>query len=258
MAEKTRLLVVGVDGATWSVIKPNLDKLPYFAKLMREGKHKSLIVKEQVLSPSLWATIFSGKTLEEHKHSNFVIDGKLQVRDDIKVPFVWDLLEEKGIDVKALQIPFIMPPYNFKCEYMPIGYGASKNLNELEQDTDAITEKALGILKQNPEIFIVVFSALDKVQHFHWGEELVLGWYKKIDTALGMLMGHAEKIIVVSDHGFCARGEAKVQTLPEMSADGEKLKGDHHEEAILITKNVNYEIREHKGVFSAIMHEMGA
>ncbi len=253
----TELLVVGVDGAAWSVIKPNLDKLPYFAKLMREGKHKSLIVKEQVLSPSLWATIFSGKTLAEHKHSNFVIDGKLQTRDDIKVKFVWDALDGK-FDVKALQVPFIMPPYNFNCEYLPIGYGASKNLNELEQDTDAITEKALGILKGNPDLFIVVFSALDKVQHFHWGEGLVLGWYRKIDTALGMLMKYAGKIIVVSDHGFCARGDAKVQTLPEISADGEKLKGDHHEEAILITKNINYEINEHKDVFGAIMHEMGA
>lgn len=253
----TKLLVVGVDGAAWSVIKPNLDKLPYFAKLMREGKHKSLIVREQVLSPSLWATIFSGKTLEEHGHSNFVIDGKLQTRDDVNVRFAWDALDGK-FDVKALQVPFIMPPYNFKCEYMPIGYGASKNLNELEQDTDAITEKALGILKENPDLFIVVYSALDKVQHFHWGEELVLGWYKKIDTALGMLMKYAEKIIVVSDHGFCARGEAKVQTLPEISADGEKLKGDHHEEAILITRNINYEIKEHKDVFNAIMNEMGA
>ena len=98
----------------------------------------------------------------------------------------------------------------------------------------------LEILKsQAPELFIVVFSALDRVQHFHWGEPIIRSWYQKIDKILGALEKFAKKIIIISDHGFCGVGKARVKTLPKVNEKGEKLKGDHHQEAILITKNIN-------------------
>jgi hypothetical protein len=59
------------------------------------------------------------------------------------------------------------------------------------------------------------------------------------------------KLIVISDHGFCSFGEAKVQTLPEQTPDG-KLKGDHHEDAFLATVNVDYEILKPQDVYYAV------
>lgn len=50
-----------------------------------------------------------------------------------------------------------------------------------------------------------------------------------------------KRLIVISDHGFCSFGDAKVQTLPEYTKEG-KLKGDHHKNAFLLTVNVDYEI----------------
>ena len=251
----TKLLVIGLDAATWRVIRPNLDQLPYFKKLMEQEEHKNIIAQDAVLSPAIWCTIFSGKTLAEHGHKKYVVDDKLQARKDVKVQFVWDILNDK-FDIRALQIPFVIPPYNFNCEYKAIGHGASYDLDELAEDVDKLFFKALEILKQSPDIFIVVFNHLDRLQHFHWGEPLILAWYKKMDKILSMLTKYGEKLIIVSDHGFCSKGEAKVQTLPNKNDKGEFLKGDHHEQAILITKNISYSINKHKDIFKAILDEM--
>lgn len=249
----TKLLVIGIDGAAWSVIRPNLDQLPNFKRLMEEGESKSLFVKDVVLSAAIWATIFSGKSVKEHGHEKYIVDEKLQTREDIKTGFIWDVLDSK-YRIKALQIPFVMPPYNFNCDYEPVGFGASSDLSELEEDTEGVLKKSLEILKEDLDAFLVVFGALDKVQHFHWGEPLILDWYRRMDHILGELGRYGQKLIVVSDHGFCSRGEAKVQTLPEKNSKGEPLKGDHHEEAILITKNIDIDsINEHKDIFNAII-----
>ncbi|MBW2988082.1 hypothetical protein DRJ48_00155 [Candidatus Woesearchaeota archaeon] len=250
----THLLVIGLDAATWSVIKPNLGVLPNFKQLMEEGQAKSLFVEGKILSAAVWCTIFSGKSVEEHGHDNFIKDGNVVKREDIKVEFIWDVLD--GIcDIRALQIPFVYPPYNFKCDYTPVEFGLSSKLDDLEQDTDGIFYKAIDILEENPDVFIVVFTALDKLQHFHWGEPIVLEWYKKFDKILGVLSKLAEKLIVVSDHGFCAKGEARERTLPDKTPEGE-LKGDHHEEAILITRGISYPIKTHKDIFYAIKEEV--
>ena len=252
----TKLLTIGIDGATWKIIKPNLDQLPNFRRLIEEGDHGSIFVKDNiVLSAAIWCTIFSGKSTEEHNHHKFVVDGNLQTREDVKVKFIWDVLN-KDYDIRVLQVPFVMPPYNFNADYSPIGYGASSDLKELEEDTEKLFKRSTEILGKNPEIFMVVFGALDRVQHFHWGEPLILDWYKKMDKVIGKLASYGEKLIIVSDHGFCSRGGAKVQTLPDRNDRGEPLKGDHHEEAILITKNINCQIRDHKDIFPAIIKNL--
>jgi len=250
-----KLLVIGIDGATWKIIKPHLSELPNFQNLMKTGESKSLFVEDVVLSAAIWCTIFSGKSTKEHGHEKYVVNENLQLRDDIAVDFIWDVLDKK-YDVKALQVPFVMPPYNFNCTYDPVGYGVSSDLNELKEDMDNLASRSLELLKNNLDIFIVVFGMLDKLQHFHWGEPIILEWYKKIDKILGTLIEYGEKLIIISDHGFCSRGEARIQTLPDKNNKGESLKGDHHEEAILITKNINYEINHHKDVFNVILKEI--
>jgi hypothetical protein len=62
---------------------------------------------------------------------------------------------------------------------------------------------------------------------------------------------------IISDHGFCSFGDAKVQTLPQHTKEGQlKLKGDHHEDAFLVTVNVDYEIERPQDVFFAVMEEV--
>ncbi|MFC2174360.1 alkaline phosphatase family protein [archaeon] len=249
----TKLLVIGVDGATWKVIKPNLDSLPNLKKMIEEGASGTIVLPEgeAVISPAIWTTMFSGVPGSQHGHEKYVKNGELQKREDIPVKFCWDLLPDK---IVALQVPFIIPPYNWNCDYMPPGFGASKEEGELHQDVAGITAKAKEILAANPECAIVCYNHLDRVQHFHWGEgEYILEWYKLIDEQIGQLIGKAEKTIIISDHGFCGVGEARTNTLPKVAADGQHLKGDHHEEAIIITKGIGHEITHPADVFKTIM-----
>ncbi|MFC1846813.1 alkaline phosphatase family protein [Chloroflexota bacterium] len=257
-------LVLGIDAATWEVIKPNIDSLPTFKKLCSMGQCSTLVLKETPISPSVWCGMFCGRTPDEHKHDSFVKDGNIVKRDDIKVDFIWDILHRQGQDVRVLNVPFIVPPYSFNVDFKPIGFGLPTDAKEWQQELDAITLKTEEIIKESPGLAIAIYTLLDRVQHFHWGEDIVLEWYKKLDAKMGRLLfdsGFLEdknnRLIVISDHGFCSFGEARVQTLPQKTEQGE-LKGDHHENAILVTVNVDYQIDRPQDVFYALQQQLTA
>jgi predicted AlkP superfamily phosphohydrolase/phosphomutase len=254
-------LVLGIDAATWNVIKPNIKNLPAFNRLCRLGQCRELILKEKPISPSVWCGMFCGKTPAEHGHHSFVADGIIVRREDIKLDFVWDILQRQGRKVKVLNVPFIVPPYSFGVDFKPVGFGLPTDENEWQQELDRVTRKTKELLGSDAELVISVYTLLDRIQHFHWGEDCVLDWYKKVDGRLGELLfdsGFLEKqqnkLIVISDHGFCSFGDAKVQTLPRHTERGE-IKGDHHENAILITVNVDYKIDRPQDVFYALMRQ---
>jgi len=255
------ILVLGIDAATWTVIRPNLDKLPNFRKLCQIGKSSDLIITEKPVSPSIWCGMFCGKTFAEHGHDSFVKDGNIVQRKDIKVDFIWDILERQGKRAVALNVPFVVPPYSFGINYRPVGFGLPTNEKEWQAELEIITAQTKELLAQEPDLLISVYTLLDRVQHFHWGEDCVLDWYKKLDSKIGELLfdtgfleGKANKLIVISDHGFCSFGEAKIQTLPKETMQG-IIKGDHHENALLITANLDYKIEKPQDVFYAIKEQ---
>ena len=254
---KETFLVLGIDAATWSVVTPNLNELRNFKRLIEIGKSKELILKEKPISASVWCGMFSGKLPEEHKHGSYVVNGELVKREDIKMDFIWDILHREGKKVKALNVPFVVPPYSFNVDFKPVGFGLPTNEKEWEGELERVTEKAKKLLAEKPDLLIAVYTLLDRIQHFHWGEDYVVEWYKRMDEKIGELIFDTgfldgnNKLVIISDHGFCSFGEAKVQTLPEYT-EGGKLKGDHHENALLITVNVDYEIYRPQDVFFAI------
>lgn len=253
------IFVLGIDAATWTVIRPNLGALPTFKRLTDLGKAKNLVLKEKPISPSVWCGIFSGKMPQEHGHESYVVDGNIVKREDIKVDFIWDILQKEGRRVKALNVPFVVPAYSFGLDFKPIAFGLPTNEKEWQEELERVTQRTKEVLSQKPDLLISVYTLLDRVQHFHWGEECVLEWYRKLDDKIeevlfdsGFLDNENNKLIVISDHGFCSFGEAKIQTLPEQTEHG-RLKGDHHENALLITVNINYEINRPQDVFYAIL-----
>jgi predicted AlkP superfamily phosphohydrolase/phosphomutase len=252
-------LVLGIDAATWAMIKPNLKDLPNFNRLLETCEAGTIHLKEKPYSPPLWCGMFCGKKLEEHGHKEYVVDGEVQTRDDISVDFVWDIMDRKGYDVRVLNVPFVVPPYNFNVDFEPVGFGLPTNPEEWEEELKRVTEKVVKLLNERPDILIAVFTSLDRIQHFHWGEPLVLNWYKKMDKRLGEILfgtgfldDEKNKMILISDHGFCSFGQTSVQTLPKVTKSGIEMKGDHHPDAILITKNVDHKIERPQDVFFAI------
>ena len=253
------IFVLGIDAATWTVVRPNLNKLSTFRKLCDMGKCRELVVKQELMSASIWCGMFCGKTPEEHGHHSYAVDGNIVKREDIKMDFIWDVLDKEGKKVKALNVPFVVPPYSFGVDFKAVGFGLPTNEKEWREELKKITDKTKKILEEKPDLLISVYTLLDRVQHFHWGEDCVLEWYRRLDDKMGELFfdtGFLEekgnKLIVISDHGFCSFGEAKIRTLPEETEHG-KLKGDHHGNALLITVNVDYEINRPQDVFHAIL-----
>lgn len=69
-----RVVLVGIDGATWDVIRPlaAAGKLPTFARLPSEGWSAPLRSMEPMVSPALWTTIATGKTPARHGIAGFL------------------------------------------------------------------------------------------------------------------------------------------------------------------------------------------
>ncbi len=251
-----KMLVVGIDAATWDVIDEHLDELPTFRRLKEEADARTLVLDQKPWSASCWASMFSGATEEEHGHTDFVMDGELQTREDIPVEFVWDRLEQDGFDVKALNVPFVVPPYSHNLDFEPPAQGAPTELDEMDDEIAQVTETARETLEQEDmDLFVACYVSLDKLQHFHWGEDVVPEYYRKVDAAIGEFIDQGEKLIVISDHGFCDKDEAEVRTLPDETPAGE-IKGEHSKYSILITKNVDRDIDTIRDVADVIEHEV--
>jgi hypothetical protein len=99
-----KVLFVGIDGASWKVIGPLIEKgeLPAFRRLVEEGASKPDFEPLPVtLSPVIWTTIATGRTLEDHGITSFtsrlpngqVIPVTSSAR---KARAIWELASRRG------------------------------------------------------------------------------------------------------------------------------------------------------------------
>jgi Flp pilus assembly protein TadD len=95
-----RVLLVGVDGADWRILRPLLDegRLPHLARLIAEGASGPLQSITPLLSPLIWTTAATGVSPERHGILDFVTrtdDGRLLPvgSGDRRVPALWNLVE---------------------------------------------------------------------------------------------------------------------------------------------------------------------
>ena len=154
------IFVLGIDAATWTVIRPNLDRLPTFRRLCQIGRCRELILREKPVSPSVWCGMFCGQTPAEHGHEGFVADGNIVRRQDIKVDFIWDILHREGRRVKVLNVPFIVPAYSFGLDFKPIGFGLPTNEREWQEELDRVTERTRELMAEEPDLLISVYTLL--------------------------------------------------------------------------------------------------
>jgi predicted AlkP superfamily phosphohydrolase/phosphomutase len=102
-----RILLVGIDGATFSVIDPLVEagELPTLGGMMKAGTRTTLESDRPMRSPALWTTVATGHAREEHGIVNFTSheeEGGEPVlvnsgmRDKLNV---WDMLGAAGRSV---------------------------------------------------------------------------------------------------------------------------------------------------------------
>ena len=98
-----RVVVIGIDGADWRVIRPLMDRgeLPNFSRIVAEGTSGVLRSMEPSASPSLWTTVATGVSPERHGIHGFVVPepsgGVRPVTSSMRrTPAFWNILPQFG------------------------------------------------------------------------------------------------------------------------------------------------------------------
>jgi hypothetical protein len=102
-----RVVIVGVDGASWNVIGPLLaeGKLPNLAALIARGVSAELETVEPVISPVIWTSMATGQPPEVHGIYNFLADSR-----SIAAPTIFERLAVQGLRVGTYEWLVTWPP----------------------------------------------------------------------------------------------------------------------------------------------------
>ncbi|NIR52147.1 sulfatase-like hydrolase/transferase [candidate division KSB1 bacterium] len=73
-ADSTKIMILGVDGADWQILKPLVEEgqTPNFARLMEQGVYGPLKTYEPTKSPVVWSSVATGKNMHKHGIMDFV------------------------------------------------------------------------------------------------------------------------------------------------------------------------------------------
>jgi predicted AlkP superfamily phosphohydrolase/phosphomutase len=113
-----KLLIIGLDGATWTLLRPWIDegKLPNLARLVREGASGNLRTTIPPVSASAWVSFATGCNPGAHGAFDFVFPrpgsydiGVVNVTVRAVPPF-WKVIEQAGGQVGLASVPITYPP----------------------------------------------------------------------------------------------------------------------------------------------------
>ncbi|MBI4838806.1 MAG: alkaline phosphatase family protein, partial [Nitrospirae bacterium] len=116
--KKIKVMVIGIDGATFDVINPLISrgKLPNLKQLIDNGASGQLKSTMPPLSPAAWSTFQTGKNPGKHGVFDFFRNspgehGYLPVNSTfLKSKTLWEILSDYGKRVGVLNIMFNYPP----------------------------------------------------------------------------------------------------------------------------------------------------
>jgi predicted AlkP superfamily phosphohydrolase/phosphomutase len=113
-AAKPRVVLIGLDGASWKMIEPmaRSGELPHFQALMERGASADLASVRPLVSPPVWTSIATSRIPKEHGIDFFYAN-----RYRIKVPTMWERLAASGLRVGLYDYLVTWPP-----QKLPGGY----------------------------------------------------------------------------------------------------------------------------------------
>lgn len=156
-----RLIVLGLDGATFDVIYPMLKRgeLPTIKKLMKEGSYGRLRSTKIPISPSAWSSFLTGLSPENHGIYDFVTR-KEGTYEHIPVNSthrrgipVWQILEVADKKSIVMNVPATYPPEHINGAMIsgfPVPPG--KKFITPESFSEELREK-FGEVNLQPEYF---------------------------------------------------------------------------------------------------------
>jgi len=113
-----RVLILGLDGATWRVLRPLLEagELPHLAALVKAGAGGLLRSSIPPLTAPAWTNFQTGANAGKHGIFDFRIFDRatrklwLVSSRDLKLPTLWQVASAAGRRVVAVNVPLTYPP----------------------------------------------------------------------------------------------------------------------------------------------------
>jgi len=105
-----RVLVIGMDGATWDIIFPLIGqgRMPNLAGLLEHGGRGVLNSIPPLISPALWTTLATGQPREVHGITNFLTKQPFQYNEMPmqsglrRAPALWNIFASQGKKVAVV------------------------------------------------------------------------------------------------------------------------------------------------------------
>jgi predicted AlkP superfamily phosphohydrolase/phosphomutase len=117
-----RLLILGLDGATWTVLDPMRQRglMPNLDALLTKSAHGTLRSIIPPVTSAAWTTMMTGcgparHGVFDHRYYD-VAAGQMKVNHSgrVRVPTVWHLLSQAGRSVVSLNLPATYPPLDVR------------------------------------------------------------------------------------------------------------------------------------------------
>lgn len=224
---KRKLIIIGLDGATFDVIDPMLadGELPSMARLISGGVRARLLSTIPYATIPAWPTFMTGKNPGQHGVFDFFDHSgpkrRISSSQDIDSPTLWQILGNEGKRSVVLNVPATFPPapingvlvtgmltpsdsrFASPPEVMDFlqreadGYRVNFHSHltgpSLVADIHEVTEKQqrtfLSLLRQQEWDFaMIMFRATDVIQHHFWGQQdIVRECYRYVDRQIGKI-----------------------------------------------------------------------
>jgi len=273
---RDRLLLIGIDGATWDRIDPLIEKgkLENLRILRDTGASAPLESTVIPNTPPAWISFLTGKNPGKTGIYDFLgrqegtYDLKVNTSLDNEEPTIFNILSKAGRRVYSINMPMTYPPgkingvmisgiplppaardhcyparilaeleeevgkYVVDIDYSRFSAHRQADGSEFESYDELLAElyrvlelrqrAALFLLgKEKPDLFSIVYSIVDRVQHYFWrfidpshsgysaegaarfGDAIDRA-YEAVDRLIGELMIALPDydVVIMSDHGF--------------------------------------------------------
>jgi len=240
--------VLGIDGGTFRILKPLMEKgyMSNLKNIRDNGVYGGLDSTIPSHTAAAWSSFATG--CNPGKHGVFEWSNRKQDEADdivdsrsIQSTTFYEILERKGKTCCLINLPLSFPPRikgpaigsfitrgdfvhpsSLRKELDFTDYKIvpslwellAKPLESLEYTLDCRMKVAKKLFERNPDLFFLLFSELDTIQHFYFDEILsaikedkesrFFKIYEKIDECIGWFMEKSSDRLtfIVSDHGF--------------------------------------------------------
>ncbi len=251
-----KCVVLGLDGASHSLIGEHLDVLPAFRRMKASGASGPLASTILPNSIPAWPVICTGKNpgrfgvfdfLRETSDHRFLANKAA----DVKAEFVWEMLTDNDIRCGLINVPCSSPfrsPIEFgegdlwKKDWVNFTWadttvGVNVTSVSLEKRIEELVDERFAQIdwvweNRDWEFLMMNLNSVDVMSHHRWEDrEFIVSILRRIDRKLGVLLdSHPDlNLMVISDHGMVAVDKS-FWTMNWLEDEGLLFRGDREEE----------------------------